>query len=76
MAEDEELAHDFCDELLRTHGVSDATYRRSVDKFGEQGVIDMLGLIGYFTTVSMVLNVAHTPPPDDPSVSPLDAFPR
>jgi len=49
MAEDEELAHDFCDELLRTHGVSDATYRRSVDKFGEQGVIDLLGLIGYFT---------------------------
>ena len=76
MAEDEELAHDFCDELLRTHGVSDATYRRSVDKFGEQGVIDMLGLIGYFTTVSMVLNVAHTPPPDDPSVSPLAPLPR
>ena len=53
-----------------------ATYRSAVDRFGEQGVIDMLGLIGYFTTVSMVMNVAHTPPPDDPSVSPLDAFPR
>jgi len=39
-------------------------------------VIDLLGLIGYFTTVSMVMNVAHTPPPDDPSVSPLAAFPR
>jgi hypothetical protein len=36
----------------------------------------MLGLIGYFTTVSMVMNVAHTPRPDDPSVSPLARFPR
>jgi hypothetical protein len=76
MAEDEELAHDFCDELLRTHGVSDATYRSAVDRFGEQGVIDMLGLIGYFTTVSMVMNVARTPPPDDPSVSPLGVLPQ
>jgi len=76
MAEDEELAHDFCDELFRTHGVSDATYRSAVDRFGEQSVIDLLGLIGYFTTVSMVMNVAHTPPPDDPSVSPLGALPQ
>ena len=57
------------------HGVSDATYRSAVDRFGERGVIDMLGLIGYFTTMSMVMNVAHTPP-DDPSVSPLGVLPR
>ena len=76
MADDEQAAYEFCDELFRTHGVSDATYRGAVDRFGEQGVIDMLGLIGYFTTVSMVLNVAHTPPPDDPSVSPLGVLPR
>jgi 4-carboxymuconolactone decarboxylase len=66
---------DFCDELFWTRGVSDATYRSAIDRFGEQGVIDMLGLIGYFTTVSMVMNVAHTPPPDDPSVSPLGVLP-
>jgi 4-carboxymuconolactone decarboxylase len=76
MADDEQAAYDFCDELFRTHGVSDATYRSAVDRFGEQGVIDLLGLIGYFTTVSMVMNVAHTPPPDDPSVSPLAPLPR
>jgi len=64
MAADEALAYDFCDELLRNKGVSDATYRGAVERFGEAGVIDMLGVIGYFTTVSMVLNVAHTPPSD------------
>jgi 4-carboxymuconolactone decarboxylase len=32
-----------------------------VEQFGERGVIDLLGVVGYFTTVSMVLNVALTP---------------
>jgi 4-carboxymuconolactone decarboxylase len=75
MAKDEEIVYDFCDELARTKGVCDATYVRAVDQFGEHGVIDMLGLVGYFTTVSMVMNVAHTPPPKDDSVTPLQAFP-
>lgn len=75
MAEDEEIAYDFWDELVRTKGVSDANYKRAVNKFGENGIIDMLGLIGYFTTVSMVMNVAHTPPPKDESVSALQPFP-
>ncbi|HEX2334306.1 MAG TPA: carboxymuconolactone decarboxylase family protein [Burkholderiales bacterium] len=75
MAADEEIAYDFCTELLRTKGVSELTYRRAVQEFGEQGVVDMLGLLGYFTTVSMVMNVAHTPPPRDDRVSPLASLP-
>ena len=75
MATDEAIAYDFCDELLRTKGVSEPTYRRAVQQFGEQGVIDMLGLLGYFTTVSMVMNVAHTPPPKDDRVNPLRSLP-
>jgi len=63
MAKDEAIAYDFVDELARNKGVSDATYRYALDEFGEAGVIDLLGLVGYFTTVSMVMNVAHTPAP-------------
>ena len=76
MAEDEEIAYDLCDELARTHGVSDDTYRRAVERFGERGVIDMVGLAGYFTTVSMVMNVARTPPQKETTVTPLSPFPR
>ena len=76
MAEDEEVAYEVCDELARTHGVSDETYRRAVAVFGERGVIDMLGLAGYFTTVSMVMNVARTPPQKDAVATPLASFPR
>jgi 4-carboxymuconolactone decarboxylase len=75
MAQDEETAYDFCEELDRTKGVSDATYQRAVGAFGEHGVMDMLGLVGYFTTVSMVMNVAHTPPPQDESLSALQSYP-
>ncbi|OLE30021.1 MAG: carboxymuconolactone decarboxylase [Actinobacteria bacterium 13_1_20CM_3_68_10] len=75
MSEDEELAYDFCDELLRNKGVSETTYRRAVMRFGENGVIDMLGVAGYFTTVSMIMNVAHSPPPADESVAPLVPYP-
>ena len=75
MAADEALAYDFCAELARSKGVSDATYRSAVDRFGERGVVDLLGVIGYFTTVSMVLNVAHTPPPAQSGVAPLSPLP-
>ena len=34
-------------EILRAKRVSDATYRRAVAKFGEQGVIDLLDVVGY-----------------------------
>lgn len=73
MAADEAIAYEFCAELERNHGVSEATYRQSVDQFGERGLMDLLGLVGYFTTVSMVMNVAHTPPP--PDAAPLSPMP-
>lgn len=76
MATDEEDAYDFCDELLRSHGVCDATYQRAVGRFNEQGLIDLISLVGYFTTVSMIMNVARTPPMENASAKPLDPFPR
>lgn len=68
---DETAAYAFSEELLRTHGVSDATYRQAVAAFGEQGVIDLIGILGYFTTVSMVMNVARTSPPGKPGLAPF-----
>jgi 4-carboxymuconolactone decarboxylase len=75
MKPDEALAYDFCDELHRNRGVCEATYRAAVERFGEQGVVDLVGLIGYFTTLSMVMNVAHTPAPAGTKVRPLQYNP-
>lgn len=74
MTDDEALVFDFSDELLRTHGVSDATYARAIAALGEHGVIDLVALLGYFTTVSMVMNIAHTPAQQN-GTAPLASFP-
>jgi 4-carboxymuconolactone decarboxylase len=76
MSREEELAYDFTTELQQNRGVSDATYRACVEAFGERGVVDLVGLVGYFTSVSMVLNVAHTPPEPAAKVEPLPSLPR
>ena len=61
MAADEEAAYDFVTELLANKGVSDRTYTRAVEKFGEHGVIDMLGIVGYYGLLAMVMNAVRTP---------------
>jgi 4-carboxymuconolactone decarboxylase len=64
MADDEAAVHDFCQELHRDHNVSDATYQRVMDQFGERGVVELIGISGYYTMVSMTLNVANVRLPD------------
>jgi 4-carboxymuconolactone decarboxylase len=75
MADDEAALYDFCIELNRHRGVSDATYARALAKFGEQGLVDAIGLSGWYTLVAMVLNTARTPLPADAAPA-LAPFPR
>jgi 4-carboxymuconolactone decarboxylase len=75
MSADEEIAHDFCIELHHNRCVSDSTYSRVVNRFGEQGVIDLIGLCGYYTLLGMVMNVARTPLPAG-KTPPLASFPH
>jgi 4-carboxymuconolactone decarboxylase len=63
MAEDEAIVYDFASELLGTGQVSDATFQRAKTAFGERGVVDLVGAVGYYSLVSMVLNVARVPLP-------------
>jgi 4-carboxymuconolactone decarboxylase len=76
MSPGEQMIYDFTTELLTNRGVSDATYRACVEALGERGVVDLVALVGYFATVSMVLNVAHTPPDPAPGLDPLPPLPR
>jgi 4-carboxymuconolactone decarboxylase len=75
MSQEEALVHDFTVELATHRGVSDATYGACVARLGEQGVIDLVGLVGYFTMISMVLNVARTPPEPGGAVAALPPLP-
>jgi 4-carboxymuconolactone decarboxylase len=63
MKDDEAIVWEFVTQLRRDHAVDDATYAKAVDKFGENGVVDLVAAIGYYDIVSMTLNVARVTPP-------------
>ena len=75
MADDEAAAYDFTMELHRTKRVSDKTYARALLLFGEQGVIDLTGVSGYYSLLAMMMNVARTQP-DHGKAPPLERFPE
>ncbi len=75
MADDEAAVYDFCQELLRTQGVSDPTYARMLSHFDEKGVIDTIGIMGYYQLLAMVMNTARTALPEGVE-PPLPSFPR
>lgn len=59
MSEDETAVYNFCTELHQQKNVSDASYQQALKLFGEKGVMDLIGVSGYYTAVSMTLNVAR-----------------
>jgi 4-carboxymuconolactone decarboxylase len=73
MQDDEAAVHDFSAELLETGQVSDENFRNVLDQFGERGVVDLIGTVGYYTLVSMVLNVDRVPlpPGETPPLQPV-----
>jgi 4-carboxymuconolactone decarboxylase len=63
MKDDEAAIYDFCTQLHRTKNVTDEAFNRVLQLFGEKGVMDLIGVSGYYTAVSMTLNVANVPLP-------------
>jgi 4-carboxymuconolactone decarboxylase len=70
MLVDEAVVHDFCVELHEKKLVSDRVYADALALFGEQGVVDLMGLNGYYTFLAMVMNTARTVAPPS-SAAPL-----
>lgn len=73
MADEEAAAWDFATELHRNKGVSDPTYARARAAFGEQGVVELAGICGYYGLLAMTMNVARTalPPGATPGLPTL-----
>ncbi|HEX7504718.1 MAG TPA: hypothetical protein VF336_05580 [Syntrophales bacterium] len=75
MSGDEEMLYNFCTELHVNKSISDVTYDRVQKRFGEQGVIDTLGINGYYTFIAMVMNGTRTAVPDNKPGA-LQPFPK
>jgi 4-carboxymuconolactone decarboxylase len=73
MKDDEAAIYDLAMEIDRDKKLSDATYHKTVAKFGERGVIDIVGIIGYYHFVSIILIAgdAVPGPGDMPKLQPL-----
>ncbi len=75
MARDEEALYDLLTEAFKNKAVSDATYDRAIEVFGEQGVVELVALGGYYGTLALLMNVARTPLPDGAQPG-IAAFPN
>ncbi|HKI73600.1 MAG TPA: carboxymuconolactone decarboxylase family protein [Pseudomonadales bacterium] len=60
----DKVAYALVKELLESRRVSDDTFNTAVQKFGEQGVSELVNVSGYYVMVSMTLNTFEVPLPD------------
>ena len=73
MQANEAALHRFCSELLETKRVGDDTFAATKAAFGEQGMAEIIFTLGYYSMVSMLLNVDEHPLPAgvEPELKPL-----
>ncbi len=60
---DEALVYDLFTELLDTRQVSDETYARASDLFGESKLVELIAIFGHYNHVATVLNTFRVPVP-------------
>ncbi len=72
MSDDEAICYDFVSELQHDRKISDATYARALKRFGEKGVVDLAGISGYYSLLSMEMNMARTDPGGPLRLKPLE----
>ena len=71
---DDELVYRFASELNQFKSVSDATYAKTLARFGERTVVELTALVGYYTMVAMTLNAHEIPLPE--GVAPAFPLPQ
>jgi 4-carboxymuconolactone decarboxylase len=61
--EDEKAVYEFSRELWTKRRVSDATYRRIADLLGNETVVELVAILGYYGLISMTINTFEVPLP-------------
>ena len=69
LSEEEALPVRVAQSLLRDHALSDDLFNAAHAKFGNAGVVELLGTVGYYCLMGCVLNgLQIEPPPDAPQL--------
>lgn len=73
MTDEQDTVYHFVKETLANGEPADATYDRAVRHFGRAGVLDLIGLTGYYSMIAMVLNTSRAQLPDGaaPPLAPI-----
>lgn len=58
---DAEIVHRFASELLERRDVCEQTYKEALDRFGRQTVVELSGIVGYYTHLALIM-LAHRVP--------------
>jgi 4-carboxymuconolactone decarboxylase len=58
----EELVHSFARAVLENREISDALYEKACAHLGTEILVDLVGLLGYYSLISITLNVFRIPP--------------
>jgi 4-carboxymuconolactone decarboxylase len=64
MDAEETVVYNLVSELLYDRRVSDTTFQAAVAMMGERSVVDVVGIVGYYSMVSLFLNLDEYPLPD------------
>jgi 4-carboxymuconolactone decarboxylase len=64
-AKDERAIYDFIQELFKRKRVSDRNYKRVHALFGDGGIVEFVGIVGYYGLVAITLDVFNMLPPED-----------
>jgi 4-carboxymuconolactone decarboxylase len=62
---DERAIYDFIQELYKNRRVSDKTFERVRSVLGDAATVELIGILGYYVLISMILNVFRMSPPGD-----------
>jgi 4-carboxymuconolactone decarboxylase len=63
-ARDERAIFDFVQELYKKRRVSERTYKRVQGYLGDKATVELVGILGYYTGVSMILNIFNVTLPE------------
>jgi 4-carboxymuconolactone decarboxylase len=61
---DEEAVYAFTKELLEIRRVSDETFSLATKELGQRGVVELVGILGYYTLISMTIVGFELPVPE------------
>lgn len=61
---DEALVYAFVRQLHQQRAIDDALYAEIAAVLGQDGLLDLVGVAGYYTLISMTIKVFQVPPPD------------